>query len=38
MENQEQKLKKIRQTKELEYGSFDDNMKNIGRVWSAILG
>ena len=39
MENpQEQKLKKIRQTKELEYGSFDDNMKNIGRVWSALLG
>ena len=35
---QEQKLKKIRQTKELEYGSFDDNMKNIGRVWSALLG
>ena len=35
MENpQEQKLKKIRQTKELEYGSFDDNMKNIGRFIS----
>ena len=38
MENQEQKLKKIRQTKELEYGSFDDNMNNIGRMWSALLG
>jgi len=38
MENQEQKLKKIRQTKELEYGSFDDNMNNIGRMWSTLLG
>ena len=39
MENpQEQKLKKSRENKELEYGSFDDNMKNIGRVWSALLG
>ena len=39
MENpQEQKLKKIRQTKELEYGSFDTNMKSIGRMWSALLG
>ena len=38
MENQEQKLKKIRQTKELEYGSFDDNMNSIGRMWSALLG
>ena len=38
MENQEQKLKKIRKTKELEYGSFDDNMKNIGRMWSSLLG
>ena len=38
MENQEQKLKKIRQTKELEYGSFDNNMNNIGRMWSALLG
>ena len=38
MENQEQKLKKIRQIKELEYGSFDNNMNNIGRMWSALLG
>jgi len=39
MENpQEQKLKKIRQTKELEYGSFDTNMKSIGRMWSSLLG
>ena len=39
MENpQEQKLKKIRQDKELEYGSFDDNMNNIGRMWSSLLG
>ena len=35
---QNEKLKKIRQAKELEYGSFDDNMKNIGRVWSTLLG
>ena len=38
MENKEQKLKKIRQAKELEYGSFDDNMNNIGRMWSSLLG
>ena len=38
MENKEQKLKQIRKNKELEYGSFDDNMKNIGRMWSALLG
>ena len=39
MENpQEQKLKKIRETKELEYGSFDSNMTNIGRMWSSLLG
>ena len=35
---QNEKLKKIRQDKELEYGSFDDNMKNIGRMWSTLLG
>jgi len=35
---QNEKLKKIRQAKELEYGSFDDNMKNIGRMWSSLLG
>ena len=38
MENKEQKLKGIRKAKELEYGSFDDNMKNIGRMWSSLLG
>ena len=38
MENKEQKLKQIRKTKELEYGSFDSNMTNIGRMWSALLG
>ena len=35
---QNEKLKKIRQEKELEYGSFDSNMTNIGRMWSALLG
>ena len=35
---QNEKLKKIRQAKELEYGSFDDNMNNIGRMWSTLLG
>ena len=35
---QNEKLKKIRQAKELEYGSFDDNMNNIGRMWSSLLG
>ena len=35
---QNEKLKKIRQAKELEYGSFDSNMTNIGRMWSALLG
>ena len=35
---QNEKLKKIRQAKELEYGSFDQNMNNIGRVWSTLLG
>jgi hypothetical protein len=35
---QNEKLNKIRQAKELEYGSFDDNMKNIGRMWSTLLG
>ena len=35
---QNEKLKKIRQAKELEYGSFDQNMNNIGRMWSTLLG
>ena len=35
---QNEKLKKIRQEKELEYGSFDSNMTNIGRMWSTLLG
>ena len=35
---QNEKLKKIRQAKELEYGSFDDNMNNVGRMWSTLLG
>ena len=35
---QNEKLKKIRQVKELEYGSFDSNMNNIGRMWSSLLG
>ena len=38
MENKEQKLKGIRKAKELEYGSFDDNMNNVGRMWSTLLG
>ena len=35
---QNEKLKKIRQAKHLEYGSFDANMNNIGRAWSSLLG
>ena len=35
---QNEKLKKIRQAKVLEYGSFDSNMTNIGRMWSSLLG
>tara|TARA_B100000780_G_C21094971_1_gene441534 strand:- start:740 stop:1042 length:303 start_codon:yes stop_codon:yes gene_type:complete len=35
---QNEKLKQIRQVKELEYGSFDANMKSIGKAWSALLG
>ena len=35
---QDKKLKLIRKIKQEEYGSFDDNMKNIGRVWSTLLG
>ena len=35
---QNEKLKQIRQAKELEYGLFDSNMTNIGRMWSSLLG
>jgi len=35
---QNEKLKQIRQAKELEYGSFENNMTNIGRMWSSLLG
>jgi len=35
---QNEKLKKIRQTKEQEYGSFGSNMENIGKIWSSLLG
>jgi len=35
---QNEKLKKIRQAKELEYGSFSANMNYIGKAWSALLG
>ena len=33
-----EKLKQIRQKKEIEYGSFDTNMNSIGKAWSALLG
>ena len=33
-----EKLKKIRQAKHAEYGSFSENMNNIGRAWSSLLG
>ena len=32
------KLKKIRELKQEEYGSFNDNMNSIGVMWSALLG
>lgn len=35
---QNEKLKKIRQAKHAEYGSFSENMNNIGRAWSSLLG
>ena len=35
---QNEKLKQIRQAKEIEYGSFDANMMSIGKAWSALLG
>ena len=33
-----EKLKQIRQAKHAEYGSFSENMNNIGRAWSSLLG
>lgn len=33
-----EKLKKIRQAKEQEYGPFGSNMERIGKVWTALLG
>ena len=35
---QNEKLKQIRQAKHAEYGSFSENMNNIGRAWSSLLG
>jgi len=35
---QNEKLKKIRQAKEQEYGPFGSNMNNIGKIWTALLG
>ena len=35
---QDHKLKKIRELKQEEYGSFNDNMNSIGVMWSALLG
>ena len=37
-EIQNHKLKKIRELKQEEYGSFNDNMNSIGVMWSALLG
>jgi hypothetical protein len=33
-----EKLKQIRQAKEQTYGPFGSNMKNIGKIWTALLG
>ena len=35
---QNEKLKKIRQAKEQEYGPFASNLERIGKSWSALLG
>ena len=35
---QNEKLKKIRQIKEAEYGNFDDALNSIGKIWSVLLG
>lgn len=33
-----EKLKKIREAKEQEYGPFGSNMERIGKTWTALLG
>ena len=33
-----EKLKKIRQIKEAEYGNFEDTLNGIGKMWSVLLG
>ena len=33
-----EKLKKIRQIKEAEYGNFADTLNSIGKMWSVLLG
>ncbi len=35
---QNEKLKKIRQIKEAEYGNFADTLNSIGKMWSVLLG
>jgi len=35
---QNEKLKKIRQIKQQEYGPFASNMERIGKSWTALLG
>ena len=35
---QNEKLKKIRQIKEVEYGNFADTLNGIGKMWSVLLG
>ena len=35
---QNEKLKKIRQIKEAEYGNFSDTLNSIGKMWSVLLG
>ena len=35
---QNEKLKKIRQIKEAEYGNFEDTLNGIGKIWSVLLG
>ena len=38
MENQQQKLKEIRKSKQEEYGDFGVAMNDIGHLWSVLLG
>ena len=35
---QNEKLKKIRQIKEAEYGNFEDTLNGICKMWSVLLG